>query len=239
MAHRTKVTGTRSCLLWLLRAIVVVLIAMLVAGGLILYPRYQAQQRAEQNYQAGVAFQAVGAWEAAEAEFKQVVTIDANYKDVQARLAEVKAKLTESKATATAAAKAQAEQARADAQATAAAAPTATAEALEAHYQKGLGYMNMGRWEEAKAELERVFDTDPNYKEVQAKLANVETELAKLGPTATPTSVATATPTVTPTSPIVTFKPKLAISFQDEGTTSTDNTALVQEKDGFWAPSLI
>ena len=88
-------------------------------------------------------------------------------------------------ATAVAAATATVE-ARINAQATAAAAPTATAEALEARYQKGLGYMNMERWEEAKAELEQVFTADPNYKEVQAKLVEVEDQIAKLTPTATP-----------------------------------------------------
>lgn len=66
---------------------------------------------------------------------------------------------------------------------------TATAEALaqlEAHYQKGLGYINLEKWVEAKAELEQVFEEDPNYKDVQAKLTGVETEVAKLIPTATP-----------------------------------------------------
>ena len=221
MSQRTKVTGTRSCTLWLLALIAIVLIVGLVVSGLILYPQLQekreAQARlaeAERHYQAGIAFQNVGDWEAAEAEFKQVVTLDANYEDVQARLAEVRARVVESEATATAVALAQTEQARADAQATATAqaqataearanaiataevAPTATGEALEAHYQKGLGYMNMRRWEEAKAELEQVFEADPNYKEVQVKLAEVEAEIAKLTPTVTPTAVTTPTPII-------------------------------------------
>ncbi len=196
MSQRTKVVGTRSFIVWLLIIIVVVMIAALVVGGLVVYPRLQDQRaeqarlaQAEQHYQAGVAFQSVSDWEAAEAEFKQVITIDANYKDVQARLAEVKAELAESKATATA-----------EAQATATAAPIATAEALEAHYQKGLGFMNMEWWEEAKTELEQVFKVDPNYKEVQAKLAEVEEEITKLTPTEmpTPTLMPTATPTPTP-----------------------------------------
>jgi tetratricopeptide (TPR) repeat protein len=99
---------------------------------------------------------------------------------VQAQLAEVKARLAESKATATAVAIAQAEQAQVEAQATAAAAPTATAEALEVHYQKGLGYMNIGRWEEAEAELEQVFEVDPNYKEVQGRLAELKARLSEM-----------------------------------------------------------
>ena len=250
MPQRTKVTGTRSFTLWLLIFIAVVLVAGVAAGALFLLPQIQSQQDLEKHYQAGVAFQDVGDWAAAEGEFKQVISAEASYKDVQARLAEMRTRLAEGQATATAAAVAQAEQARANAQAmataqaqatveaqanskatataqaeqaqaeaqatataqaqataraqanaqaTAAAAPTATAEALEAHYQKGLGYINMGRWEQAKAELEQVFEVDPNYQEVQAKLAEVEAEMAKLTPTATPTPIVTPTPTPTAT----------------------------------------
>jgi tetratricopeptide (TPR) repeat protein len=161
----------------------------------------------------------VGDWEAAEGEFKQVIVLDANYKDVQTRLAEVRARLTESAATAVA--MAEAEQAKADAQATAtaweqataaAAASTATAETLETHYQKGLGYINIGRWEEAKTELEQVFKVAPGYKDVQVKLAEVEAGIAALTPTATLTSTPlprTRTPTATntPIPPTNTPKP--------------------------------
>ena len=239
MSQRTKVVGPRPLIIWLL-----IVIAVVVAvGGLVLYFHRQEQRieqtrlaQAEQHYQAGVAFQNVSDWEAAEAEFKQVIALDADYKDVQTRLAEVKAKQQQALATtqakaaqATATAQARAEATAAAvtteakiAQATSVAATataqarttlqaqetkaTATAEALaqlEAHYQKGLGYTNLGQWEEARAELEQVFQVEPNYKEVQAKLAEVEVELAKLTPTATPepptpeatnTPVATATP---------------------------------------------
>ena len=198
MSQRTKVVGARAPIIWLLIVTAVVAVAALAVGVLVIYPQLQEEQDAEQHYQAGVTFQNVEDWEAAEAEFKQVISIDANYKDVQTRLAEVKARLAESKATATAVAIAQAEQAQVDAQATAAAAPTATAEALEAHYQKGLGYINLERWEEAKAELEQVFEVDPNYKDVQAKLTEVKAELVKLIPTATP---------VPPTPEVVELKP--------------------------------
>jgi len=202
MSQRTKVVGTHAVIVWLLIIMAVITVGALAVGGLVVYPQLQ-EQRAEQtrlaeverHYRAGIAFQDVGDWVAADAEYKQVITLDADYKDAKTRLAEVKARLAESKATAIAVAKAQAEQARADAQATAAAAPTATAEALEAHYQKGLGYMNMGRWEEAKAELEQVFAVDPNYKEVQARLAEVEAKLEELSiPTATLTPEPTDTP---------------------------------------------
>jgi len=86
---------------------------------------------------------------------------------------------------------------------------TATAEALirvEAHYQKGLAYMNLERWEEAKAELEQVFEVYPNYKEVHAKLAEVEAEIAKLIPTVTPSPLATNT--LTPPAATATPRPE-------------------------------
>ena len=112
-------------------------------------------------------------WDKAAQEYEKAIIIDANYKDVQTRLAEVKTKLTESEAT-------------------------ATAEALETHYQKGLAYINLEKWVEAKAELEKVFSVDPNYKEVRAKLAEVEAQMAKLTPTAPPTP---PTPPTLPTPP--------------------------------------
>lgn len=255
MAQRRTVSGRRSVMAWLAIVLVLGLAVVLAAMVFIIGPQQQLRQQArataearqaevERLYAAGVAFQDVGDWEAAEAEFKKVITLDANYKDVQTRLGEVKAGLQKvtvtaevlAQATATAQIQATAE-AQANATATAEVAPTATLQALEAHYQKGLAYMNLSRWVEAKAELERVLDVDPNYKEIQAKLAEVEAEVAKLTPTETPTPIATATPTVTPLPPIVTLKPKSATSFQNEGTTSTDDTNLVQDKDGFWAPS--
>jgi len=213
MSQRVKVVGTRSLVIWLLVIIAVVAVAALAVGGLVIYPRLQ-EQRAEQarlaqagqHYQAGLAFQNASDWEAAEAELKQVIALDANYKDVQPRLTEVRARLAESAATATATA-------RAAATATAeTSAVAATAEALEAQYQRGLGYINLERWVEAKAELEQVFATDPNYKEVQAKLAEVEAKLAELGiPTATltPTPTDTPQPGVTPSATPVTSTPTL------------------------------
>ena len=262
MSQRARIKGTRPIALWVLIFIAAVLVVGLIAGVLIIYPSYQQQQKVEQRYQAGVAFQNVEDWDKALTEFEQVIRIDATYKDAQTRLAEVKAKqqkeLAQAQAKAaqaTATAQAQAEataaaatveagiaqatsvaatattQARATAQAEEAEAvatveartarvtsvaatataqakatvqaqeakATATAEALaqlEAHYQKGLGYMNIGRWEEAEAELEQVFEVDPNYKDVQTQLAMANSEVMKLTPTATPTPSATPTPTV-------------------------------------------
>ena len=213
MSQRTKVVGPRPLIIWLL-----IVIAVVVAvGGLVLYFHRQEQRieqtrlaQAEQHYQAGVAFQNVSDWEAAEAEFKQTISIDANYKDVQARLAEVKARLAESEATATAVAIALAEQAQTNAHATATAearatamaqavAATATATTVEAHYQKGLAYINLEQWIEAQMELQAVFETDPNYKDVQAQLAVVNAEISKLRPIATPSPSVTPTPEHTPT----------------------------------------
>lgn len=196
MSPRTKVVGVRAPIIWLLIAVIVVVVAASVVGGLVVYPQFQEKREtqaqlaeAEQHYQAGVAFQDVGEWEAARGEYMQVITLDANYKDVQTRLDEVKAELTEAEATATANTQATA---TAQVQATAAAqavAATATMDAVEAHYQKGLAYINLGKGAEAQVELEAVFEADPNYKDVQTELAKVEAGLAAiraLTPTAVP-----------------------------------------------------
>ena len=226
MAQRKPIAGRRSCVLY---AVILAALALIVAGaGLVLVVRPELDRRrqaevrleqAETHYQAGVAFQNMGDWEAAEAEFKQAIALAPDYKDAQTRLAEVKARLAQSEATATAEAIAQAEQARADAQATATAqaqatataqavAATATMDAVETHYQKGLAYINLEKWAEAQMELETVFEVDPNYKDVQAQLAVVNSEITKLMPTATPTPSATPIPTQMPT-PAPTPTPKL------------------------------
>ena len=189
MSQRTKVVGTRSFIVWLLIIIAVVMVAALAVGGLVVYPRLQEQRaeqarlaQAEQHYQAGVAFQNVSDWEAAEAEFKQVIALDASYKDVQARLVEVKTRLAESRAT-------------------------ATATAVETHYQKALAHINLEQWIEAQMELQAVFETDPNYKDVQAQLAVVNAEISKLTPTATPSPSVTPTPRHTPTPKLTSTPP--------------------------------
>jgi hypothetical protein len=71
-------------------------------------------------------------------------------------------------------------------QATLAAVPTMTAEALEFHYQKGVGYLNIQRWPEAQTEFELIFEIDPNYKDVQERLKQIYAELAVSNPTLTP-----------------------------------------------------
>ncbi len=230
MSQRTKVVGARTPILWLLIAISLIVVAVLAIGGLVVYPQFQRQQaeqtrqvEAERHYQAGVAFQNASDWTAAEGEFKQVIVIDANYKDVQVRLAQVKAQLAGVGSAATSVA-----------QATLVAAPTDTAQALEAHYQKGLGYMNMGRWQEAKAELEQVFAVNPNYKEVQAKLREVEAEVAKLTPTTTPTPRVTATPTRKPT-PLYLYTDGSWLTFHRE----SPGWQTVDFNDSIWVPSLI
>ncbi len=86
---------------------------------------------------------------------------------------------------------------------------TATADALaelEAVYQKCLGAINLGRWAEAKATCDQVFTVDPNYQDVQVKLAEIEAGLAEiraLAPTVTPVPAETPTPkpTATPIPP--------------------------------------
>ena len=187
--QRKSIVGTRSSLLWLLILIVVLLVIGVTVVGLVIVPQLQTT-RAEQahlaeierHYQAGATFQNVGDWAAAEAEYKLVILADAGYKDTRARLAEVnqarQAGLAAVNATATA-------QARSD---------------LETRYQRGLAYMNLERWEEAAAELERVLAIDPAYREVQTKLSEVASRLAvlrKLTPTAQ-SATSTPYPTYTP-----------------------------------------
>jgi hypothetical protein len=191
--QRNSVSGTRSSLLWLLILLVVVLLIGVIVAVLVILPQMQASRaeqarltEVERHYQAGVAFQNVDDWGSAETEYKQVILMNAGYKDVQARIAEVKGRASAIQSTATAAAIAQAAQAQANAQSTAVFAPTATAAALEGHYQKGAGYINLGRWQDAEAELEQVFGANPNYKDVQQLLAHVQAEIVKLTPTDAP-----------------------------------------------------
>jgi tetratricopeptide (TPR) repeat protein len=164
----------------------------------IVAPEWERRQQAEQHYQAGVAFQEVGDWDQAVEAFEKVVAIDATYNDARARLAEVRAKQQEAQATSVAATATAQIKATVEAQQAKATATAETLAKLEEHYQKGLGYINLEEWVEAKAELEQVFEEEPNYKEVQAKLTEVETEVAKLIPTATP---------IPPTPEIIELKP--------------------------------
>ena len=106
-----KVVGARGPIYWLLIAVAVIVVAAIVVGVFIIGPQIKQKQeeqarleQAARHYDAGVAFQDMEDWAAAEGEYKQVISIDADYRDVQARLAEVKTHLTANAATATAAA---------------------------------------------------------------------------------------------------------------------------------------
>jgi tetratricopeptide (TPR) repeat protein len=200
MSQQRTISGRRPVLVWFSILIVLILLVAVLIIILFIYPNYQRQQQMEQHYQAGIAFQNVEDWDKALAEFEQAIRIDGTYKDVQTRLAEVKAKQQEVLATA----QAKAAQATATAEARAKTiATTATAEALaqlEATYQKCLGAISLGRWAEAQTACDQVFAVDPNYKDVQTKLAEIEAKLAVLSaPTSTPTHTPSLTPTVTPT----------------------------------------
>jgi hypothetical protein len=80
------------------------------------------------------------------------------------------------------------------AKATFVAIPTMTAESLEFLYQKGLGYINIQRWQEARITLERIFEVDPNYKDVQAKLIEIDKQIANSNSTSPPSLSLTPTP---------------------------------------------
>lgn len=108
------------------------------------------------------------------------------------------------------------------AKATLAAIPTMTAESLEFLYQKGLGYINIEHWQQAKTTLEFVFEIDPNYKDVQARLIEIETQMARLN--ITPTSLPLSGPPVATDTPIVSSNLTPSIPRQDMSQTlSCDN----------------
>lgn len=84
------------------------------------------------------------------------------------------------------------------AEATLVAIPTLTAESLEFLYQKGLGYINIGQWQEARATLQSVFEINPNYKNVQEELKVVNAKMVQLK--LTPRPLPTISPTPRPAS---------------------------------------
>ncbi|MBM4028855.1 MAG: hypothetical protein FJ280_26190 [Planctomycetes bacterium] len=100
--QRKSVVGTRSSLLWLLIVLVVVILISATIGVLVMLPQMQATRteqarlaEIERHYQAGVAFQKIGDWTAAEGEYRQIISLDANYKDAQARLSDVRVRAKE------------------------------------------------------------------------------------------------------------------------------------------------
>lgn len=226
--QRNPVVGTRSSLLWLLILLVGVVLIGALVGAFVILPQMQASRteqarlaEVERHYRAGVAFQSVADWTTAEGEYRQVISLDAGYEDAQARLAEVKGKLAAMDATATAVVAAQTARVRADATAAAQAAPIATTRALDTRYQRALGFINLKQWVEAQAELRAIFDLDPNYGDVQAQLALVHAEVAKLTPAATSTSVVvtsavTSTPVVVAPTSRSTPQPALSVSLPFE-----------------------
>lgn len=79
--------------------ILILLAALLIVGMGVLIQRARQKSLAsevERHYQAGVFLQKLEDWPAAEAEFKQVVALDPDYEDTQARLIEIKARQTQS-----------------------------------------------------------------------------------------------------------------------------------------------
>jgi len=224
--QRKSVVGTRSSLLWLLILGIVVLLTGAIVGALIILPQMQASRteqarlaEIERRYKAGVAFERVEDWASAEGEYRQVIVLDAGYKDVSERLSKVRGRLSAIQATATASALAEATRATMQARATAEAAPTATADALDARYRRAVGLVNMGQWPEAQVELRGVFDVAPDYRDVQRLLPTVNAEVSKLTPSGTPTprfatvevaggKPATAHPTSTAVSPTDAPRPR-------------------------------
>ena len=89
MAQRKPIAARRSCVLYIVVLAALILIIAGIALVLAVLPEQDRQRQAEQHYQAGIAFQTTGDLDKAKGEYEQVITIDANYKDVQTRLADV------------------------------------------------------------------------------------------------------------------------------------------------------
>lgn len=101
MAQRKSVRGSRSAVVWLAIVLVLVLAIALAMIVFIIGPQQQLRQQAqattearqaevERLYTAGLAFQTTGDLEKARGEYEQVIAIDASYKDVQTKLADVR-----------------------------------------------------------------------------------------------------------------------------------------------------
>ncbi len=89
MAQRKPIAARRSCVLYIVILAALILIIAGIALVLVVLPEQDRQRQAERHYQAGVAFQTTGDLDKAKSEYEQVITIDASYKDVQTRLADV------------------------------------------------------------------------------------------------------------------------------------------------------
>ncbi|GIV79690.1 MAG: hypothetical protein KatS3mg050_4084 [Litorilinea sp.] len=170
--------GSRGSLPVRLLALVAVALVLVVIGWL-LFSRQQRQRE--------LAFQATATHVAAQA------TSQAAAEQEAAALATRSAQGTATQAAAAA---------------TAAFAPTATQAALAVRYARGVEAAEAGDWVTALAELRAVFEVDPDYQDVAARLAQVIAWL-----TATPSPTAGALPTqpstggAGPLPPTATFTP--------------------------------
>jgi len=204
MSMRQSIGGRSSFALYLALILILALVAVLAVIFLVIIPdrqrrweaeaqRMQATATAEARaaeiqraYAAGVAFAAAGDWDKAAEEFAKVVALEPTYKDAAMRLAEARTRTQGIRATAT-------EVAITAARATQAVATAEAKSLIETAYQRGLAYAQAGRWDQAKTEFENVLSIDPTYRDIQTRLAEVMTGLAKMVPTNTPVPTATAT----------------------------------------------
>jgi tetratricopeptide (TPR) repeat protein len=218
--------------------VILALVIFLVFVFLVVVPDRQRQREAElqriqanaaadartsevqRSYAAGGAFASAGDWGKAADEFAKTVSLDPAYKDAAARLAEARNKAEATKiATA------------------AQIAATATAQALseiESAYQRGLAYLNLKRWAQAKSELDKVVNIDPNYRDTRSRLIEVEGKLSEaeaLTPTATLAPSASSTPK--PTATLEVKSPSLAwLGFSGDQVGSGDMNSPDGKSDG-------
>ncbi len=136
-------------------------------------------------YRRGLVLAKMEKWAEAKAAFDQVFAAVPDYKDIQAALTESEAKVSA--------------QATTDAQAV-----------VQAHYERGVTYEQMKKWQQAVAEFEAVSAMDPRYQDVQARLVEAQaawqadkalaptvTATPAIEPTTTPMPSPMATPTLT------------------------------------------
>ena len=85
----------------------------------------------------------------------------------------------------------------------------------------------MKRWQDARVELEQVFETNPDYEDVQARLAEVMAQI-------TPTIILTPSATLTPTSTSRMVAIQVVSAIGDPVSTTPDGSFDLQATGGYY-----
>lgn len=244
MGTRQRIGGRSSVGLYAGLVAALALIVSLVYVFFVVVPDLQRQREAEvqhiqaaataeargaevqRAYGAGGAFAAAGDWDKAVEEFSRVLALQPDYRDAMVRLTEARNQAAAVKVAVAAQS-----------------AATATAQAIsdiESAYQRGLGYANLQRWDQAKTELEKVIAIDPNYKDVQTRLVDIETKLAEKipAPTINPTEPPTPLPVPTRTPAPKVINISAAGEWQDTGVSLAAGQTFEVTATGAWSHGL-